>query len=190
MPYDPNQPRIPVGSSEGGQWSEKSQPPWTSERLSNIENEARRAAGLAPVRTEFKPGNAADLINGINGLPSHLKGYVTVYTEKEYEKMGAKIYLSEDKLSGFAIKPDGELISVFSSVRGRGNEIAKNAVLNGALHLDCYEHPVTRHLTELYSRYGFKEIKRLKWDDQYAPPGWDFEKNGRPDVVFMERKEE
>lgn len=32
---------------------------------------------------------------------------------------------------------------------------------------------------------GFKEVKRIKWDDNYAPPNRDYEKNGRPDVVFM-----
>lgn len=139
---------------------------------------------------EFSEGNPVDLINGINGLPAHLKGYVTVYTEEEYQKMGAKIYLTEDKLSGFAIKPDGELISVFSSVRGRGMSIAARAVERGANHLDCYEHPTTRHLVKLYSKFGFIETDRLKWDDQYAPNGWDYERNDNPDVVFMERKED
>lgn len=182
MPYNPNQARVPSGNPNGGEW--------TSEQLHTFENAARKAAGLPPAVEEFLEGNAADLINGINGLPAHLKGYVTVYTEEEYRKMGAKIYLTEDKLSGFAIKPDGELISVFSSVRGRGNAIAKMAVMKGAMHLDCYEHPTTRHLTVLYSDVGFMETKRLKWDDQYAPQGWDYERNDNPDVVFMERKED
>ena len=180
MPYDPNQPRVPAGNPDGGKW--------TSEKLQIFENAARQAAGLPPARVEFSDGNAADLIRGINGLPPHLKGYVSVYSEEEYRKMGAKIYLTEDKLSGFAIKPDGELISVFSSVRGRGNSLAAYAVSNGATHLDCYDEPITNHLVKLYSKHGFQEVERLKWDDQYAPPGWDYEKNDNPDVVFMEKR--
>ncbi len=182
MPYDPNQPRVPAGNPNGGEWSD--------EQLHTIENAARRAAGLPPARVEFTEGNAADLINGINRLPSHLKGYVTVYSEEEYRKMGAKIYLTEDKLSGFAVKPDGELISAFSSVRGRGKAIAQMAVMKGATHLDCYDEPISHHLPNLYSDVGFMETKRLKWDDQYAPEGWDYERNDNPDVVFMERKED
>lgn len=41
-------------------------------------------------------------------------------------------------------------------------------------------------LTSIYSKYGFKETDRVKWDDQYAPSSWKPE-YGRPDVVFMER---
>lgn len=182
MPYDPNQPRVPAGNPDGGKW--------TSEQLSIIENAARRTAGLPPARVEFSEGKVADLINGINGLPPHLKGYVSVYSEEEYQKMGAKVYLTEDKLSGFAVKPDGELISVFSLVRGRGNAIAQMAVMKGATHLDCYDEPISNHLVNLYSKYGFRETKRLKWYDQYAPDGWDYERNDNPDVVFMERKED
>ena len=181
MPYDPNQARVPAGNPNGGEW--------TSEQLHTFENAARRAAGLPPARVEFSDGNAADLIRGINGLPPHLKGYVTVYSEEEYRKMGAKIYLTEDKLSGFAVKPDGEMISAFSLVRGRGDSIVDCALERGATHLDCYEHPTTCHLVKLYSAAGFVETKRLKWDDQYAPEGWDYERNDNPDVVFMERKE-
>lgn len=38
MPYDPNQPRKPAGTEEGGQW--------TDEQLDTIESAARKAAGL------------------------------------------------------------------------------------------------------------------------------------------------
>lgn len=56
-----------------------------------------------------------------------------------------------------------------------------NAVKNGGRTLDCI-HP---KLVEIYTKYGFKEESRIKWDNQYAPPNWDYDKNGRPDVVFM-----
>jgi len=44
----------------------------------------------------------------------------------------------------------------------------------------------------LYGRAGFRPVARIKWDDRYAPKGWDYDDNvlkqfngGRPDIVFM-----
>lgn len=29
----------------------------------------------------------------------------------------------------------------------------------------------------------------MKWNDKYAPDGWNYEKFGRPDIVFMKLEE-
>ncbi len=34
------------------------------------------------------------------------------------------------------------------------------------------------------------EAAGTAWDDAYAPPGWNYERYGRPDVVFMELMED
>jgi hypothetical protein len=54
---------------------------------------------------------------------------------------------------------------------------AKN---NGGTQLDHFE----GCLSDFYERNGFAEYDRCKWDDQYAPEDWDYEKYDRPDVVF------
>jgi len=41
-------------------------------------------------------------------------------------------------------------------------------------------------LTGSYAHHGFVEKHRVKWDDKYAPEGWDKNKQGTPDVVYME----
>lgn len=98
--------------------------------------------------------------------------------------MGAACYLSEDEKSGCAIKPDGELISVFSLPGfGQGAAAAKSAAANGAAKLDC----LGDFLVRLYSKVGFVEASRMPWDDQYAPSGWDYDLFDRPDLVFMEK---
>lgn len=160
-------------------------------RKGEIGGSLPRSAGETTTITtnvKFVDGNAKDLINGINGLDPSLKGFIAVYSEKEYASMGAKIYMAEDGKSGFAIKPNGELISVFSTARGRGRLIMQSAVDLGAKKLDCYEDPASHHLTDLYGAFGFRETERLKWNDQYAPTGWDYNKFDNPDVVFMEKK--
>jgi hypothetical protein len=132
---------------------------------------------------KFSDATPEDLLKGVETLEPHLRSYVSSYTADEYKAMGAKIRVSSDGKSGYALKPDGEFISVFSSVKGRGDFLVKDAIHNGADHLDCFD----GMLPILYGNNGFKETGRLKWDDQYAPKGWDYEKYGRPDVIFMSR---
>lgn len=61
--------------------------------------------------------------NGDDGL------LVDVHTIEEYDNM--RLFLSEDKKTGFAITDDGDLVSVFNSpdTHGRMKEIMANAIL-------------------------------------------------------------
>lgn len=97
---------------------------------------------------------------------------VTKYTPEEYANM--RTFLSPDKKSGFAIKPDNELVSVFSAQKGlnRGDAIVKDAIGQGAEHLDAFD----PYLPKLYGKHGFEEYKRVP---NYTPGG--------PDVVYMRR---
>jgi hypothetical protein len=109
------------------------------------------------------------------------KANITPYTAEEYA--GFKTYLSPDGKSGFAIKPDGELISVFSKAKGRGESLVDDAVLNkGAVKLDAFD--INGKLPSLYGKY-MDETSRFKFADEYAPKDWDYAKLGRPDVVMM-----
>ena len=81
-----------------------------------------------------------------------------------------KCYLSHDKNSGYMIKDDGDLVLVFSMVKGRGDTIVRHAVKNGAIKLDCFD----GYLVDLYSGHGFVVHKR--------EPNWT---DGEPDVVYM-----
>lgn len=83
---------------------------------------------------------------------------------------GTRYFLTMFGDGGYAIRPDGELVFVFSTVAGRGDTIVAQAVGQGADRLDCFE----GHLTKLYARHGFVEYDR---DDNWTPGG--------PDVVYM-----
>lgn len=122
----------------------------------------------------------ATFLNSRSKMKTIHKPFVTAYSEQEYKKMGAKVYLSADKKSGYALTPDGDLISVFS-LNHNGRPILESAIAEGARTLDCFD----GFLPDLYTQFGFKEYKRLTWSDEYAPKGWDYIKNGRPDIVFM-----
>ena len=94
-----------------------------------------------------------------------------------------KILMINEGKTGCAIAHDGDLQNVYNnSASGEGAKIIQFAIKNGAKKLDCFDN----FLPEYYSKFGFKEIRRMKWDDNYAPENWDYNKYGRPDVVFME----
>jgi hypothetical protein len=111
---------------------------------------------------------------------------VNVYPLDDYR--GMKTYLTSDKSAGFAIKPDGDLVSVFSdgTQKGVAEILMPEAIQQGAKKLDAFD----TVLPPLYSKYGFKAVARMKWNDEFAPAEWNKEtfrafSNGEPDVVFM-----
>lgn len=106
------------------------------------------------------------------------------------------LYLSEDGQSGIAVKPNGDIVSVFAgdnAPRGSGYTLMLLAIQNGGRQLDCFD----THLPDYYSLIGFKPVAKMKWDDEYIPEGWNKENfkdynNGEPaltagrrHVVFM-----
>lgn len=108
---------------------------------------------------------------------------LTDYSVDEYAKM--KCYLVPGLDAGFAIKPDGELVSLHnnSTQRGIGEQLVELSKQAGGTHFDHFDIP---RLNEIYNAAGFVETERLKFDPQYAPEGWDYEKYDSPDVVFRQ----
>ena len=105
------------------------------------------------------------------------------------------LYLSEDGESGFGIKPNGDIVSVFSSSKekGRSSYMLEMAISQGGRQLDCFD----IYLTKIYEAHGFKPVAKMKWNDEYIPEGWNKDNfkdynNGEPaltagrrHVVFM-----
>lgn len=126
----------------------------------------------------IKAAKAADPVNS----PA-----VFVYPQAEYRKM--RLFLSEDGQTGFALKDD-DIVSVFNlrggDYRGMAPYLINLAVQEGGRRLDAFD----TVLPYIYSQAGFVSVARLKWNDEYAPPGWDKSaqaayNGGEPDVVFM-----
>ena len=102
------------------------------------------------------------------------------YPSSQYDDM--RLFLSDDGLSGFAIKSDGDLVSVFSAPGlGRGEALVDAAIARNATKLDAFDE--SGFLPRLYGSRGFVEVGRVPWDPQEAPSVW---RGGTPDVVFME----
>jgi predicted ABC-type ATPase len=112
-----------------------------------------------------------------------------VHLYKKSDYAGMKLFVTEDGKAGVAVKPDGDIVSVFNTpggTRGIAFSALHIATQNGGSKLDAFD----TVLPHIYSQAGFVAKARMHWDDQYAPEGWDTKtfsafNKGRPDVVFM-----
>jgi len=167
--------------------------------LVTYSQEWKAGAGLArvyrnngitvPKFYELEQGNAqnaqrfAEAITASKQASGDMGAAVFVYPVEDYQ--GMRLFLAEDGLSGVAVKPDGDIVSVFSQ-GGAGRSVMELAVAAGGTKLDAFE----TILPEFYAAHGFVAASRLPWDDTQAPDGWnkeafaDFNK-GEPNVVFM-----
>lgn len=98
---------------------------------------------------------------------------LTPYMATEFKKAKIKTFLNKDKTAGYALKPDGELVNVFSIKKGNGAGVVVDAIKRGAKKLDCFDGALPKY----YKRFGFKEIQR--------EPNWT---KGQPDIIYMRRK--
>lgn len=124
---------------------------------------------------------------------------VYVYSQGEYKAM--RLFISPDGNVGFAIKPDGDFVSAFSSsTAGKKYRIPTVMLLGiklGGIKLDCFN----TILPNYYSMFGFRAVSKVQFDPEYAPEpykdehgfsheGWDYERfspwqSGKPDVVYF-----
>lgn len=82
--------------------------------------------------------------------------------------------------------PNWDLVNVFNAtnIPNQGMDLTKEDVQKGATKLDC----IGKDLKNIYERTGFEVVKVEPWDDQFAPPDWNYKKYGRPNIYFMEYK--
>lgn len=110
--------------------------------------------------------------------------FVHAYEQKEYEDMS--LYLSDGGEAGMAITKTGDIVSVFNNPKtgtkkGVARHLLDMALQNGGKKLDCFD----GFLPKLYAKYGFVPVARMKFAREYAPEGWNFERDGEPDVLFF-----
>lgn len=142
---------------------------------------------VLPTFVELAPTleNAKQFEKAIADNKAELKFGAAVYVYPAEDYQGMKLFMAEDGKSGVAVKPDGDIVSVFST-GGAGRAVMELAVAGGGRKLDAFD----TILPEFYAPHGFKAVARTKWNDDFAPDEWSKEtftefNNGQPDVVFM-----
>lgn len=99
-----------------------------------------------------------------------------------------KCFLTADGKAGVAVTADGDIVSLFSSVRGdyRSERLVMMAIANGGCKCDCYG----GGLEKLYARFGARVVAKTPFNRDYAPADWRALPDGDPrkkayDVVAM-----
>jgi hypothetical protein len=156
-------------------------------------------AGISsPPLSILKPGLESgakynkDMIAGLKGNP--WKAQVEIKSAEDLQD--AQLFQTADGAGGFAIKPDGDIVAVYSKVssphKRLGISMLQAAIEQGGRKLDAFD----TFLPGIYSETGFRPVARIPWNDAFAPKGWDkkqyaefkstFTGNpGEPDIVFF-----
>ncbi|WP_252899456.1 hypothetical protein [Lactococcus fujiensis] len=163
---------IPGDGKRQNVWSKA----WKSEE-ENGKIEARKQIG-SNIFSNSTPAPFARAVEvAKSGLDKDIAWRVTAYEPEHY--VGSKLHVSPGG-STVAISTTGDIISVCRADNDnvRGTDLLKLAVENGGTKLDSY---AGNHL--FYTKNGFEPISWCKWDDEYAPEGW----NGKPEnIIFLQ----
>ena len=111
---------------------------------------------------------------------------VEIKSPKELSEL--RLFRTEN-MGGFAIKPDGDVVAVFTGKaepRKGIYAIMQAAIAQGGRKLDAFN----TMLPDIYETVGFKPVSRIPWSEANAPDNWDKAtfaefNNGEPDVVFF-----
>lgn len=99
-------------------------------------------------------------------------------------KRGNSYFCSQQGIS--YLKCDGFMGGLCRFKQGSENLIKihqQHRIKLGGYFLECYE----GKLSEMYGEQGFKTVVKLKFNPQFAPDGWEYDKDLKvqPNVVFM-----
>ena len=114
------------------------------------------------------------------------RGYLSPLTPDDLKDQ--KIYFSEDSTVGGAVTKDGDMGNLFNNggPKGAAQDVLIDMIKGGGKTADAFE----GYLTTLYANFGLQETGRMKFNPEYAPPGWNYERDDNPDVVFLARMSE
>ena len=107
--------------------------------------------------------------------------YVDAQPVESLKEKGATTILSEDGLSGAAVGTNGSekgnIFGVFKSKQSKARKASAQlmiqAVANGGNKLGCFDGGLRR----MYSSVGFIPVARVAFNEEYAPDGWNYERN-------------
>ncbi len=107
------------------------------------------------VELESTPENASRFAEAVEASKAASKYGAAVHLYPAEDYQGMRLILSESGQSGVAIKPDGDIVSLFSS-EGSGRSVVEVAIAAGGTRADAFD----TVLAHLYSAHGLKVVSR------------------------------
>ncbi len=153
--------RFTTGSGSGG----------LSSNGGNIKNITGQGKTYNDALITAKSGQSADIAWRVD-TDSH--------SPEDFNK--CKALIKTDGGSVAAVTQDGDIISVCKNKKDNvsGKELIEAAVEAGGTKLDSYDGNYG-----FYRKCGFEPVSWTKWDDRYAPSGWDPKRDSREDIIFF-----
>lgn len=200
---------VPAGSGQARAFGGRGTKTGLGQRFSPT-NEGKAALGQLDVPAPtFEQVTAKKFFAAITAAKTahEFGSSVELKSLEEYDQPGMRLFLAETVettpnpkaksgvskkkrwLSGFAITPDGDIVSAFNHPEAESDRVPAMlllAIQEGGYKLDAFD----TVLPDLYSAMGFVPTARVAFDEDQAPPDWDRElysrfNDGRPDIVFM-----
>ena len=133
---------------------------------------------------ELAPNEAHVFYNRISAAKKASPKGAAVDIHKRSDYKGMRMFLTRDGSAGYAVKPTGELTSVFKHPDSPHEDVAARAaehatLMAGATHFSAFD-----PLPGMYQKGGGRAHGRSPWMDEYKPSAWRVSKMGRPDVVY------
>ena len=161
-----------------------------------INNPKYELMPIPKAKPKMNPTDAKTFVDGLNKTRAAYKeqgknvdlqvSEVTMAEATEILEEGGTLLATEDGMMGGYIKADGYMGGLFSHPEAGGGaarafvaEIEKY----GGTHAESY----ATYLEDLYTKLGWKPVARVKFNEAYAPNGWDAPDSilrHKPDVVF------
>jgi hypothetical protein len=175
----------------GGGYEYRAEPP---EDKGKGEAEGERPETPAVAKQEvgggfFKVGSGKDFGAVMERVKKANPHGASVELKTEYPDSW-KLLTNEAEDATVAVTDDGDVVSVAkapgSKEKGWAVRAVQMAAKMGGRKLDCFD----TALPHLYAKGGMRAVAKMKFDDQYASEGWDYDQykdynGGRPAVVFM-----
>lgn len=156
-------------TAKGGGESGSAKEEKTVEKVEIVEGYEKR---VSPQRFHNKIKEAKESVSADS------RWRVDVHEANDYTK--DKLFVSEGG-STVAVTSDGDIISVCrkDGDKIRGSDLLKKAVSSGGKKLDAFS-----GLFEFYAKNGFEPVSWCKFDEKYAPDGWDKLRDDKEEVIF------
>lgn len=105
--------------------------------------------------------------------------FMDVHSAEDYSQY--KNFSNSNKSAAISVKPDWDIINFVSNEKGAWKQLMFKAIEAGWNKMDNY----WVWLTQYYENFWFEPVARVKFNREYAPNWWDFEKWWEPDIYVM-----
>ena len=125
--------------------------------------------------------NWEDMVNISKDLQSKADRWLFMDVHSAEDYNWYKNFSNWNKSAAISVKPDWDIINFVSTEKWAWKPLMLKAIEQGWNKMDNYWVWLTRY----YENFWFEPVARVKFNREYAPEWWNFEKWWEPDIYVM-----